>query len=469
MKTRTRFAPSPTGQLHIGGVRTALFAYLIAKRNKGDFLLRIEDTDKKREVKGADQVIFDTLSWLDLQWDNQEVVYQSARIDRYNAWAKKLVTAGLAYADPYTAEEITAMRAESEAAGKPFLYREHRPEKLEKWQPGEGKSLRFKQTNLHRVHWHDDVRGDLSAGPENLDDFVLIKADGLPTYNFAHIVDDYEMKISHIVRGQEFISSTPNFIRLYEALKITPPRFVTVPSILGLTGGKKLSKRDGAKSVEDYRNDGYLKEAILNFLVLLGWNDNSTDEIFSLAELTDIFDITRIQKASARFDEKRLLWINGQWIRKLPLDELYKRTEGFWPTEAQDEITKKRVLEIMRERLKTLADLRETTYFFKDPTPDLSMITSNKFLKDLGPARIRELLQTTHTTLAEITDWNADNLRTTLNLLLETTGEKPATLFSLIRLSVSFAPFSPELPFTLDVLGRDTTLRRLQSVINMVK
>jgi glutamyl-tRNA synthetase len=469
MKTRTRFAPSPTGQLHIGGVRTALFAYLIAKKQKGEFLLRIEDTDQKRQVTGADQVIFNTLQWLDLKWDNPEVIYQTTRRERYNVWALKLVKAGLAYADPYSPEELAKLRADAEAAGKPFLFRDHRPTELAKWQPGDPRPLRFKQTSLTRVHWHDDVWGDLSAGPENLDDFVLIKADGLPTYNFAHIVDDYEMKITHIVRGQEYISSMPNFLRLYEALRLTPPRFVTVPVILGLTGGKKLSKRDGAKSVDDYKNEGYLKEAILNFLVLLGWNDGTTEEIFSLDELVNVFDVTRIQKAGARFDEKRLLWINGQWLRKLPLDELYARSDGFWPTAATSADLRRNVLKIMRERLKTLADLRDTTYFFTDPTVDLTMLTDNKYLKALDRPAMAHLLTAAHEALSSTTDWQAESLQGRLNELLTATDQKPAVLFSLIRLAVSFAPFSPELPLTLEVLGRDTVLRRLQAVLQMLK
>ena len=314
--------------------------------------------------------------------------------------------------------------------------------------------------------------GDLSTGPEVCDDIILIKADGLPTYNFAHIVDDYEMQVTHIVRGVEYLSSMPNYLNIYEALGIKHPKFVSLPHVLATTGNKKLSKRDGAKSAVDYRNEGVLPEAMLNYLACLGWNDGTEKEIYSMEELLKAFSVDRIQSSGARFDEVKLLWQNGQWIRKIfdeqGVDELYSRTEGFWPEEATNypEEYRKKVLSIIYDRLKTLSDIKTfTDYFFKDPEIDLEMIENNKFLKKLSETEESDLLGNAIERLSAISDkdWNADNLQAALNKLLEKSGKKPAELFSLIRIALSFAPFSPALHLTAEVLGKNTTLARLNA------
>jgi glutamyl-tRNA synthetase len=257
-QVRTRFAPSPTGFLHVGGIRTALFAWLIARQNNGQFILRLEDTDKAREVKGSEQHIIDSLNALGLNYDEgvgkdgQYGPYrQSERLDSYKKWAQKLIDSGRAYTDPYTTEEVQAFRDQAQKDKKPFLYRNHRPNNPPSWDGT--KPLRFK-SDPKEYNWHDEVMGDLHSGSEVIDDFILIKSDGYPTYNFAHIIDDTEMEISHIIRGQEFIASQPNYLNLYEALEIEPPKIATVPHILGPDGKKKLSKRDGAKDVLDYIN-----------------------------------------------------------------------------------------------------------------------------------------------------------------------------------------------------------------------
>ena len=472
MEVRTRFAPSPTGYIHVGALRTALFAYLIAKHNNGDFLLRIEDTDQKRFVEGSTELIFDTLKWLGLNWDNEDIIFQTSRKEIYLEWAKKLIDKGLAYADPYTPEEMQKFREEDQKNKKAFLYRNRRPENPPEWKLG--MPLRLKQTNLKRQEWHDEVRGELSAGAEVLDDIVIIKADGLPTYNFAHIVDDHEMEITHIVRGQEFISSTPNFLSIYEALEIEPPKFVTVPSILGETGGKKLGKRDGAKSADDYRQDGILPEAMINFLSSLGWNDGTEDEIYSIENLIQKFDISRIQQSGARFDEQKLIWLNGQWIRQISLDDLEKRSEKFWGKEAFDpaisDECRIKVLALIQDRLKTLSDIPTlSSYFFKDPSIDTQMIFTDKKLKNYSENQIANFLQEVVKKLTATEKWDAETLQNALNELLEELGEKPIVLFSLVRLSISFAPFSPALNDSLALLGRDTTLARLNAVINAIE
>ena len=480
----TRFAPSPTGYIHLGNVRSAIYPYLIAKQsNDGIFILRIEDTDQARYVAGATDLITETLVWLGLNWDEGIIkggdhgpYYQSERRDIYHEYARKLIASGRAYADPTPSETIDEYRKADNAAKIPYLYRNHRPALDTPWEPGI--PLRFK-SEPKSLKWHDEVMGDLETGPEVMDDIILIKKDGLPTYNFAHIVDDYEMGVTHIVRGVEYLSSMPNYLALYEALGIEHPKFVSLPHVLAPQGNKKLSKRDGAKSVIDYKDGGILPEAMLNYLACLGWNDGTEQEIYSKAALLEKFSINRIQNSGARFDEVKLLWQNGQWIRKIfdeqGVDELYSRTISadkasidsnninptrnslisFWPKSADSypEDYKKSVLSIIYDRLKTLSDLREfTNYFFEEPRIDLEYLQSNKFIKKLSETEQRSEA-----------NWTADNLQTALNELLKDTGKKPAELFSLIRIAISYAAFSPALHLTCAVLGRERTLARLNA------
>ncbi|NTW62141.1 glutamate--tRNA ligase, partial [Candidatus Saccharibacteria bacterium] len=371
--------------------------------------------------------------------------------------------------DPYTEEEVDGFREKAELAGKAFLFREYRPETFGVWDGT--KPLRFKVPIIKSYHWHDEVYGDLSAGPEALDDFILIKSDGYPTYNFCHIIDDMLMGITHILRSQEFISSTPKFLNLYEALNIERPVIATLPYVMAIDGKKKLGKRDGAKDILQYASDGYLPEAMINFLATLGWNDGSEQEIFSVQELIDKFTLDKVQSSPARFDEKRLLWINGQWIRKLSLDDLYERSANFWsePAKGIDENAKKQVLSIVQERIKTLADLPMLTdYFFVEPAPNWQMIADDRQLGTVTTDEVVALLRTAQEVLKS-SKFDPDSLQETLNTLLETTGQKPSVLFSAIRLAVSWAPFSPALNETLSVLGPDTTQKRLQLAIDTAK
>lgn len=475
----TRFAPSPTGYIHIGNVRSAIYPYLLAKQKNGKMILRIEDTDRARYVEGATELIEDTLEWLGLNWDEGPIVggnhgpyFQSERQEIYHAWARKLIAAGRAYADPTPPEEIEKYRAECTSSKKPFLYRDYRPKETPQWQVG--MPLRFK-AEPKSYKWHDEVMGDMHAGPEVLDDIILIKKDGYPTYNFAHIVDDAEMGITHVMRGVEYLSSTPNYLALYEALGLERPKLVSLPHILAPTGNKKLGKRDGAKSVTEYRADGILPEAMLNYLACLGWNDGSEQEIYTKDELIQSFSLDRIQSSGARYDETKLLWMNGQWIRRIFSEKgpkaLFERTQGFWPEVAggaSDEY-KIKVLSILYDRLKTLADLREmSAYFFSDPEINLDFLINNKFIKKLSEAEIEELLKKTVAKLSTVEAWNADSIQQALNELLVETDKKPAELFSLIRIALSFAPFSPALNLTMEVLGKDVSLARLNAVASAI-
>lgn len=472
MTVRTRFAPSPTGYIHVGNVRAALFPWLLARQQQGTYILRIEDTDQARFVDGATDLILDTLEWLGIDWDEGPrkggeygPYIQSERRDIYKAWAQKLVDKGLAYADPYTPEEVQTFREEAKALKKPFLYRDHRPKNPPAWDGTQ--PLRLKVTDIKRYTWNDPVMGELSAGPEVLDDFILMKADGLPTYNFAHIVDDAEMGVTHVIRGLEYISSIPRYLSLYEALGLEVPVLACLPHIMAPDGKKKLGKRDGAKSVQEYRTDGILPEAMLNFLASMGWNDGTEQELFSRDELIEKFSLERVQRSGARFDEQRLLWMNGQWIRRLSLDDLYARTAKYWPkcAETYDESYKKQVLSLVQDRLKTLAELpMMTKYFFEEPLQNNELISDNKQLKNLSADEISHLLGTVRTEFENLESWTPEALQECLNRLLGITGQKPGILFSLIRIVTTWAPFSPQLNDTLALLGKQTTLDRLSNI-----
>jgi glutamyl-tRNA synthetase len=468
---RTRFAPSPTGYLHVGGIRTALFAWLVARQAGGEFILRIEDTDRAREVQGAEAHIIESLHALGIEYDEGPDVggqfgpyRQTERLAKYKEWAQILIDSGRAYADPYTPEQVQQFREQAQKEKKPFLYRNHRPENPPIWDGT--MPLRFRAEPKDYT-WHDAVMGDLHTGPEAIDDFILIKSDGFPTYNFAHIIDDHEMQISHVIRGQEFISSMPNYLNLYEALEFEHPTLATMPHILGPDGKKKLSKRDGAKDVLDYLRDGFLMEAMVNFIASLGWNDGTEQEIFTRDELIQKFDLARVQRSGAKFDENRLLWMNGHWIRSLNLDELYERSKPFWPesSSTSEDTHCKQVLGLIQERLKYFGEIPQlTNFFFVDLPVDMSLVDTNKQLKKFSHTELEQLLRTSKASI-ERSDFSIDDLASRLNDLLEQTGQKPGVLFSLIRIATTQAPSSPGLAETMAVLGRETALQRIDQML----
>lgn len=469
---RTRFAPSPTGYLHVGGIRTALFAWLVARQNNGKFILRLEDTDKKREVEGSAQHLIESLKTLGIMYDEGPDIdgpygpyRQSDRLEIYKTWAQKLIDSGRAYADPYSPEEVQTFREEAQKAKKPFLYRNHRPENPPVWDGT--MPLRFK-SEPKQYAWHDTVMGDLKTGPEVVDDFILIKSDGYPTYNFCHIVDDAEMEITHVIRGQEFISSVPNYLNLYEALELTPPIMATMPHILNEQGNKKLGKRDGAKDVLDYIREGYLPEALVSFIATLGWNDGTEQEIFTTKELIEKFSLERVGRSGAHFDNRRLLWTNGHFIREMPLNNLFENVKSYWPESASsssDEY-KKSVLKLTQERLKYFAELPElTSFFFAELPIDMSLIEGNKQLKKVEKSELKTLLEKAVAALSE-SDFSPEDIQSRLNTLLEETAQKPAVLFSIIRVATTWAPASPQLSETLSVLGKETSIERITKTIN---
>ncbi len=481
MEVRTRFAPSPTGYMHVGGVRTALFAWLLARQNGGQFILRIEDTDQAREVAGAEAHIIESLDWLGLSPD-EGPFRQSERLDIYNEWAKKLLKSGRAYVDPYTSEEVQKFREEDQKAKKAFLFRNHVTEEQRNNTDWDGtRPLRFK-SDPKKYTWDDQIMSQLKTGPEVIDDIILIKSDGFPTYNFAHIIDDDEMKISHVIRGQEFLPSMPNYLNLYEALGFDLPKFAHMPHIMNEAGNKKLSKRDGAKDILDYKKEGYLPSAMLNFLASLGWNDGTEDEVFEIDELIQKFKLERVQRSGARFDERRLVWLNGAHIRKIDLDKLYTYVSplddnpikeghtGFWPKEAYspefDQNYRLKVLGLVQERLKFFQELSELTrFFFVDLPVNPDLITGNKQLSKIEPSKLKNLLISSKEAL-EKTDWQVDEIRDCLNKLLDQNQQKPSILFSLIRIATTQSPASPSLAETLELLGKEKSLQRIETSIN---
>lgn len=470
-KVVTRFAPSPTGFLHVGGIRTALYAWFLARKDNGTFILRIDDTDKAREVPGSREHIVKALTWLGFTWDfgpDKQGPWgsnvQSERLDIYKKYAQKLVDKGLAYPDPFTEEEVEGFRKKAEEQKQAFLFRNHRPETFEVW---DGKKpLRFKVPELKRYEWHDEVFGDLSAGIEALDDFILIKGDGYPTYNFCHIVDDVEMQITHIVRSQEFISSTPKFLSLYQALDIVPPKFITLPPILGDKGGKKLGKRDGAKDVLDYQKEGYLPAAMINFLAFIGWNPGGEKEIYSVQELIEAFSIDRIQKAGARFNPEKLDWMNKEHIKLLPLEESYKSMLSYFEAENLNlEIHARfeRLLPTAYDRMNTYSDMYreykegEYGYITEKPVFDVNKIV----WKQDSLENAQKHLQVVKEKLEQIPEinWTPEIIKEAVWGYAEEVGR--GNVLWPLRYVLSGKDKSPD-PFTLAfVLGKRETLTRI--------
>lgn len=477
-KPVTRFAPSPTGYMHVGGARTALYAWALARKLGGTFILRIEDTDKEREVEGSIDQIVNSLKWLGLDWDEGVDIggphapyKQSERLGSYKKYADILVAKGLAYADPYTPEEIESFRKKAEEEKRPFLYRDHRPENPPVWDGTQPLRLKIKDIKTHE--WHDLVRGDLKAGPEALDDFILIKSDGYPTYNFAHIIDDLEMGVNHILRADEFIASTPKFLALYEALGIERPQFATLPPIMGPDGKKKLGKRDGAKDLLDYKKDGILPNAMMNFLALIGWNPGTEQEVFTPEEFIHAFSIGGIQRAGGTLNEEKLLWFNKEHLKKLSDADFLKQALPFFPCNISDRKDFndkiKKIIPVLRERISVFKEITEMaeagdfTMYFEVPEYSKELL--------LCPEKQRKGIEVTDETLKA----HAVELQKLIGVLEKEASKDDAknavwgyadlhgraVVLWLLRTSLSGREKSPD-PFTLvEILGTEEAVRRL--------
>jgi len=486
LEVRTRFAPSPTGFLHVGGVRTALYAWLFAQQHAGSFVLRIEDTDKEREVEGSIGHIMESLKWLGIKWNEgidvggpYEPYLQSARKESHHAYARKLLASGHAYPDPYTQEEVETFRKKAEEEKRPFLYREYRPETIDEW---DGKApLRFRVPEIKRYEWHDLIMGDLSAGEEALDDFIIIKSDGYPTYNFAHVVDDIDMKITHVMRGQEFVSSTPKFLSLYEALGVPPPLFATLPPILGEGGTKKLGKRDGAKDILEYRAEGYLPEAMMNFLALLGWHPTETAgqegdaEVLGREELIREFDIARVQRSGAQFDEQKLLHLNREWMRRLTDADYIEKGNLETPNGEAGKSLLKNLVPILKERAHTFSEAQEMLQgelsgLFTAPSLTRETLTAKE--SPNAPGATKEHLESFMKLVEGLgDDCDAESIKAALmpyaDGIPKDVGGRGAALWPL-RYALSGQERSPD-PFTLIwLLGTKESISRIQAALGIL-
>ncbi len=490
-KIVTRFAPSPTGFMHVGGARTALYAWAFARKAGGTFILRIEDTDQERAVEGSIEHIIESLKWIGLDWDEGVDIggphapyKQSERLDSYKKYAQILIEKGLAYADPYSKEELEAFRRLAEEEKRPFLYRNHRPENPPTWDGTQ--ALRFKTPEIKHYEWNDLARGELSAGEEALDDFILIKSDGYPTYNFAHIIDDLEMGVTHIFRADEFISSTPKFLSLYDALDIERPHFVTLPPIMGPDGKKKLGKRDGAKDILDYKKEGYLPDAMMNFLAFIGWNPGDEREVFTPSDFIKSFTVEGIQTAGGKLNDDKLNWFNKEHLRLLSdekfaelalqyIPEEMKKTENFG-----GKFTK--IIPLIRERISYFGELsqgeksEEIEIFFKTPSYDTNILLCaerqrkglNINLKSLVPilenlakkiSKVEENSTTTQTT--------PDDFKNAIWDYAEEQGR--GVVLWCLRVALSGKERSPD-PFTLcHLLGKEESTKRIQNAINNIQ
>ncbi len=473
-KIVTRFAPSPTGLMHIGGVRTALFAFLFAQKHNGTFILRIEDTDKAREVAGSIEHIQQSLQWIGIDWDfgpdkpgSFGSCIQSNRIENYKKYAQILIEKDLAYPDPYTKEEVDAFRDEATKNKQPFLFRNHRPDTFGVWDGTQ--PLRLKAPFIKRYVWQDAVRGELTAGEEAVDDFIIMKADGFPTYNFAHIADDLEMEVTHIMRGEEFISSMPKFLSLYDALEIPYPVFVTLPSILRDDRTKKLGKRDGAKDILEYKAEGFLPETMMNFLALIGWNPGTEQEIFSKEELINAFDIEKIQKSGGVFNEEKLLWMNREYLQKLSPEDFFAYVKHALPhklTNAagfSDERVK-RLVPIISERahvqveITEMAEAGEYDFAFIQPDVDVQLLHWKKDAHvSLAAPRLQKSLQ-----LLETADFSSPaSIKEALWNYAEEVGR--GELLWPLRVALTGREKSPDPFIVAHIIGKVETQARIKN------
>ena len=475
---RVRYAPSPTGEPHVGNIRTALFNWLFARNTGGTFIVRIEDTDTARRTEGALEAILDALRWLDLDWNEGPEVggaygpyVQSERLELYRQAAEELVDGGYAYHCYCSPQRLQEMRQEQarrkEPTGYDRLCRELKEEERASRQAqGMPRVVRFRMPLEGETIFHDLIRGDVTFANQTMDDFVILKSDGYPTYHLASVVDDHRMEITHVLRADEWVSSTPKHVLLYEALGYEKPIFAHLPIILG-PDRSKLSKRHGAVSVLHYRDEGFLPEAMINFLVLLGWSLDDHTEIISREDLIRHFSIERIGKAGAIFDHQKLAWMNGMYIRKMSQDDLVRRTLGLLdealPPAVPRPISEEYVhaiVPLVQERLKTLGEVPQLMDFFF--LEELEYPADELIQRGLDRESTINALDAALHRVSGLEVWSAEHLEGELRPLAEKLEIKTGQLFGAIRVAVTGRKEAPPLFETMEVLGRDRCLARLR-------
>lgn len=470
---KTRFAPSPTGHLHVGGARTALFNWLYARKHGGKFLLRIEDTDQIRSSEANTRIILDNLSWLGLDWDS-DILYQSSRIEVYKKLAFSLLEKDQAYLCFCSNELLDTKRKKVEKSGSAFLYdrtcrdlsEEEIKKKLTEKTPF---TLRLKLSE-GVTSWSDEIRGEIKISHSELDDFIILRSDGTPTYQLAVVVDDYEMRISNVIRGEDHISNTPKQILLFKAFQWTPPSFAHLPLILG-PDGKRLSKRHGSTSIAEFRERGFLSEALINYLALLGWSPGDDRELLDLEEILGLFSIKNISKKSAIFDEDKLRWINGHYIRTCNAEKLLTFVKKCLISKnivAEQHVENKRdyvlsVIQLMKERVVTLSGfVEEGIYFFSDPK-DFDQKGIKKFLKE---SDIWNVIAEYATQLMDLSRYNEESIEKQLREFADEKGISAANIIHPLRLALTGKTASPGIFELMYILGKETVLRRINLFLN---
>lgn len=471
MKVRTRFAPSPTGYMHIGNLRTAIFEYLLARKYNGDFILRIEDTDQARKVDGAIEFIYKTLELCGFKIDegpmNEGSVgpyIQSERKGIYKKYAEELVEKGKAYYCFCTEEELAERRKIAESRNKPFMY-DGRCSKLSKEKIEENLAkgmpyvIRQKMPKIGETLVEDVIYGKIKIDNSILEDQILLKSDGFPTYNFANVVDDHLMGITHVIRGKEYLDQTAKYNLLYEDFGWEKPTYIHVAMVLG-SDGTKLSKRNGDASFMDLYNQGFLPDAIVNYLVLLGWSPSINEEVFSMDELIKNFDETRISKSSSQYDEKKLEWFNHQYIKKMDDDKYLNWVKNYFTrdTSSKSEEWVDKLLLIYKDHLNYGMEIDEvTSNFFVDKIDikgeELEFLESDEI--------IPKVIETFKEEVMNINEWNVDSINLAINNVKEKTGAKGKLLYMPIRIKASGFMHGPELADTIYLIGKDTVLGRL--------
>ncbi len=460
MTVRTRFAPSPTGMLHIGGVRTALFCWLYARRHGGTFILRIEDTDRERSTPEAVHAILEGMQWLGLDHD-EGPFYQTQRMDRYGEVIQQFLRDGKAYHCYCWKEELDEMRAAQTARKEKPRYDgrcRHRQEPV----PGVNPVVRFRNPDEGTVVVNDVVHGPITFDSGELDDLIIARSDGTPTYNFCVVVDDYDMQVTHVIRGDDHINNTPRQINMLKALGVEPPLYAHVPMILG-PDGAKLSKRHGAVSVLQYREDGFLPEGLLNYLGRLGWSYGD-QEIFSLEEMTRLFDIHDVNKGASALNVDKMLWTNQQHIMRATPERLagYLRPQlAALGVETDDLAKLAAVAKAQQERAKTLKEMAENSlFFFRDVTTYDEKAAKKNLTPEAAP-----LLRAVREQLAALAEWRAEAIHGVIQAVATGAGAGMGKVAQPVRVAVSGGSVSPPIDGTLEILGRETTLQRLDRAI----
>jgi glutamyl-tRNA synthetase len=462
MTVRTRFAPSPTGFLHIGGARTALYCWLEARHRGGEFILRIEDTDRERSTEAAVQAILDGMHWLELDAD-EGPYYQTLRMERYRHVAEELIKAGKAYYAYETRDELDAMRDEAMAQNLKPRYNGYYRDCNEGLRDDPNRVIRFRNPHGGSVVFDDKVKGRIEWSNDELDDLVIFRSDGFPTYNFAVVVDDIDMGITEVIRGDDHVNNTPRQINIYHALNATAPTFAHLPMILG-ADGQKLSKRHGAVGVMQYRDDGFLPHALLNYLVRLGWS-HGDQEIFSRAQMIDLFDIADVNKAAARFDVDKLKWLNQQYLKNddpleiAPHFEWHLRMQGLDPAHGPAPAD---VIVALRDRVHTLREMAEKANIWYGPITQWDDAAVSKHLR---AATAVPALQAIHAQLEKVHEWNVENVHQAIADAAAAIGEGMGKVAQPLRVAMTGTQVSPSIDHTVYLVGRDRALQRIEDAI----